>query len=205
MMWFQWLALAAILICTISCLFHFFRLLRLGKPRDYSQQRGNIGSAVRYSFTGAMSPASKESAFLYLPTYTAGIFYHIGTFLSITVLALMLLQIFPVSAGLWVAIILGITSLSGIAIFIKRLNKKELRALSNPDDYISNMLVTLFQVFTVMILIFPDFEMAYYVTASLLFLYLPIGKLKHTVYFFAARYHLGFFFGWRGIWPPKEG
>jgi hypothetical protein len=35
-------------------------------------------------------------------------------------------------------------------------------------------------------------------------LYIPAGKLRHTVYFFAARYHLGYFFGWRGVWPPGK-
>ena len=45
---------------------------------------------------------------------------------------------------------------------------------------------------------------SYYLTYSLLMLYIPIGKLRHTVYFFAARYHLGYFFGWRGVWPPAK-
>jgi hypothetical protein len=50
----------------------------------------------------------------------------------------------------------------------------------------------------------PILQSFYYLTYSLLMLYIPIGKLRHTVYFFAARYHLGYFFGWRGVWPPAK-
>jgi nitrate reductase gamma subunit len=44
----------------------------------------------------------------------------------------------------------------------------------------------------------------YYFISIILFLYLPFGKLKHAVYYFAARYHLGFFYGWRNTWKPKK-
>jgi hypothetical protein len=54
------------------------------------------------------------------------------------------------------------------------------------------------------VLIKETFAPYYFICAGLLFLYLPLGKLKHSLYFFAARYHLGFFYGWRGIWPVKN-
>jgi len=44
----------------------------------------------------------------------------------------------------------------------------------------------------------------YYISSILLFLYMPLGKLRHAVYYFAARYHLGFFYGWRNVWPNNE-
>ena len=40
--------------------------------------------------------------------------------------------------------------------------------------------------------------------AAALFFYLPLGKLKHLVYFFAARYQLGIFYGRRGVWPARR-
>ena len=90
--------------------------------------------------------------------------------------------------------------------------KKELRSLSNPDDFISNLLVTLFQIFTLLVISTPlllssyrpTVLKSYYLIFTLLMLYLPVGKLRHTVYFFAARYHLGYFFGKRGVWPPGQ-
>lgn len=198
------LALVSLSICLISCLYHLFKLIRLGKPTDYSKPIGNVSSAVSYSFTGGMSPKKKESAYMHLPTYTAGMIYHLGTFLSIALFACVLFKIqFNDTINLVLSALLVISGICGLGILIKRFLKRELRLLSNPDDYISNILVTAFQFITVVYLNFSS--PIYFVLVSLLLLYLPIGKLKHTIYFFAARYHLGFFYGRRGVWPPKQG
>jgi len=195
----------AFLICCISLAYHFFRLTRLGLPKDYSKKIGNPKSAISYSFFGAMNPMNKESAYLHFPTYTAGILYHIGTFISISLFFLFLFNISFANLLQWVLIcVLMASSASGFGIFIKRIALKKLRFLSNPDDYISNLLVTMFQVLT-LIMLFTDIISAYYfIFAGLLFLYLPLGKLKHSLYFFAARFHLGYFYGWRGVWPVKN-
>ena len=202
---FRIISLIAFLICFISLAFHFIRLIRLGSPKDYSLKRGNLKSAIAYSFVGAMNPLKKESAYLHLPTYTAGILYHIGTFTSIVIFFLFIFNISLAYTFQWVLIcILFVSSVSGLGIFLKRLTQKKLRSLSNPDDYISNILVTAFQLFTLIALISEAFAPFYFICAGLLLLYLPLGKLKHSLYFFAARYHLGFFYGWRGIWPEKS-
>lgn len=204
MFWYQWLAIAALAICLISCMYHFYRILKLGNPPEYARKAGNVGKAVRYSFTGAMSPLQKESAYLHLPTYIAGIIYHIGTFLSIIIFFIYLFDLNIVEWAYRIAVgILVASSLCGIGILIKRIMKHELRSLSNPDDYISNILVTAFQLVTAVDMIYPMWPV-YYIISALLLLYLPLGKLKHAVYFFAARYHLGYFYGWRGVWPPNH-
>jgi nitrate reductase gamma subunit len=203
MSWIYWVLYAALAICLMSFAYHFIRLVRLGKPRDLSRKAGNTGTAIVYSFTSAMSPKNKESAFLHLPTYTAGIVYHIATFLSLAAFVLILLEVHLAQTLLILFIITAFAgSISGLAILIKRMADKKLRKLSNPDDYISNLLVTLFQVMTGLALLFNGLYPIYILFAALLFLYMPIGKLKHIIYFFAARYHLGFFYGWRNVWPP---
>ena len=189
----------------VNCSFHFLRLLQLGVPRDLSKRRGEIGPAIMYSFTGAMDPRKKESAFLHLPTYSAGIIYHLGTFLSLALFILFLFKREPHGWLRWLIIgFLIISCICGMAILIKRVIKSELRSLSNPDDYISNLLVTLVQFFTAFALYNPLTFPVYFIMVSALLLYLPIGKLKHTIYFFAARYQLGVFYGWRGVWPPNK-
>ncbi len=196
--------LAAVAACLVSFAYHFMRLVRLGKPRDLSRKAGNTGAAIVYSFTSAMSPTNKESAFLHLPTYSAGIVYHIATFVSLAVMLLMVVSInFSQSLKFILAITAFAGSASGIAILVKRIADKKLRRLSNPDDYISNILVTVFQLMTGLALLFDSLYPAYLLVAALLFLYMPVGKLKHIIYFFAARYHLGFFYGWRNVWPPR--
>jgi hypothetical protein len=205
MTWYRIISLIAFLICCIILAYHFIRLIRLGSPKDFSFKRGNLKSAISYSFLGAMNPLKKESAYLHLPTYTAGIMYHIGTFISIAVFFLFLFNISFSYTFQWVLICLLIaSSISGLGIFLKRIIIKKLRFLSNPDDYISNILVTAFQVFTLIMFFKGSFALYYFICVGLLFLYLPLGKLKHSLYFFAARYHLGFFYGWRRIWPLKS-
>ncbi|MCX6159796.1 MAG: hypothetical protein NTV87_00465 [Ignavibacteriae bacterium] len=177
----------------------------MGSPKDYSHKKGNLKAAISYSFTGAMNPLRKESAYLHLPTYTAGILYHSGTFISFALYFLLLFNIEIADSIKWILIcFLTASSLSGSGILVKRITLKKLRHLSNPDDYISNLLVTVFQIFTLIVLLEESFSPYYFICISLLFLYLPIGKLKHSLYYFSARYHLGFFYGWRGIWPLKS-
>lgn len=199
------LAVFSLLVCIVSLIYHLIRLIRYGKPKDYSQERGDTRSAIMYAYTGAMNPMKKESAFMHLPTYTAGILYHLGTFLSIFLFVLFLFKLEPFGWLRWAIVgFLILSGISGFGILVKRISKQQLRALSNPDDYISNFLVTLFQLVTALTLYQVRYFPLYFIIASILLLYLPLGKLKHTVYFFAARYHLGYFFGWRGVWPPKQ-
>jgi hypothetical protein len=205
MHWYYWLAWVSLAVCLGSLLFHTIRLIKLGKPNDYSTPTGSLSSAIPYSFSGAMSPTKKESAFLHLPTYSAGIFYHLGTFLSFFIFILMLFNILITGWVAWVVSgFLFITGLCGLGVLIKRMIKKQMRVLSNPDDYISNFLVTVFQFVTACTIIFSNILSAYFVVVSVMLLYIPLSKLKHTIYFFAARYHLGYFFGWRNVWPPKQ-
>lgn len=205
MSWYIILASIALTVCVVGCLFHFMRLIKLGKPKDFSAPAGTINDAVKYSFTKAMMPSHKESAYLHLPEYSAGILFHIGAFISIFLFILNLFGIFfTFTILIWMITgLLLITSICGLYIFIARFFNKVQQQISNPDDYISNFLVTMFQVATILMLHFeiPQF---YFISASLLLFYIPFGKLKHLVYFFAARYHLGFFYGWRGTWPPKN-
>lgn len=205
MAWYQYLTLISLLFCCIGCLMHLFRLIRLGSPANYANPGVRTGSAIAYSFTGAMNPAKKESAFLHLPTYTAGILYHLGSFVSVLILILNLLIPITAGSGFWLlSIFLFVSGICGLAILIKRIVKPSLRSLSNPDDYLSNLLVTLFQLTTALSLIIPTARPVYFIVSAILFFWFPVGKLRHAVYFFAARYHLGLFFGRRGVWPPKS-
>lgn len=204
MLWYHYLSLVALITCLVTLGYHLTRVIRAGKPQDWSQRVGNLQASVVYSFTGAMSPAKKESAYLHLPTYTAGMIFHLGTFLAIALFFIFILKFAKINiVYIILASVLAISTLCGVAILIKRMVKPSLRSLSSPDDYISNALVTLFQASTVMMLLIPETETVYFVITALLLFYIPVGKLRHAIYFFAARYHLGVFFGHRNVWPPK--
>jgi len=167
--WYHLIALVSLCICLGICLFHFFRLVRLGKPIDYSTPAGSVSNAIKYSFTGAMSPVKKESAFLHLPTYIAGIIYHLGTFLALLLFFPLLLGMqFNTLFSLIVSLFLLASVGFGLGLFIKRIAKKGLRDLSSPDDYISNALVSLFQLMTILVLIFPSFAPVFLICSALI-------------------------------------
>lgn len=207
MIWYQWFALASAAIGLAGCAWFLYRLLSLGNVKDSSVKAGSTKMGIAYAFTGAMSPARKESAFLHLPTYVAGILYHLGTFLSLALFVVIFGGTFPEGIyALVLAVFLTVCGLSGLSILAKRIIKKELRLLSNADDYISNIVVTLFHLISAALMIRPELIIAYHLVGGILMIYIPVGKLRHVVFFFAARYHLGYFFGWRNVWPagPKN-
>jgi len=204
MIWYHWFAIFCLLSCSVACFYHLIRLIRLGNPIDFSKKRGDTGKAIAYAFTGAMNPVKKESAYLHLPTYTAGILFHLGTFTGLILFIFVLFgMILAYPYNIILIVFFLITGISGTSILIKRIVNYRLRALSNPDDFISNVLVTIFQFISALMLTNIAVLPFYFIMSGILLIYLPFGKLKHTVYFFAARYHLGFFYGWRGVWPPK--
>lgn len=208
MYWYHYLGLAALVVFAIAMLWHFLRLIREGNPKDFSKKTGNLVKAEAYAYTTAMMPNHKETAYLHIPTFTAGALFHIGTFISILLFAVFFF-ISPAQFPLWLSRILTVCILAGAAcgtgLLIKRMVVKKMRDLSHFDDYLSNFLTTLFQLFTILYLMLPHmFAPVYYIEVTVLLLYMPIGKLRHVLYFFAARYHLGRFYGWRNVWPPKK-
>ena len=231
MNYFIYLSYATLLFCLVFCFIHFLRLIKLGAPKDLSEKKGNIAAAILYSNTGAMLPMQKESAYKHLPTYTAGILFHIGSFVALLCFLILIPDVFTSDAvsifffrqpfvSALIAFCLWGSACCGIGLIIKRISSKNLRPISNVDDYLSTILVTLFQIISALLFTFYAFDQylhkylshgthvgvfcTYFLIAALLFLYLPFGKLKHVVYYFAARYHLGFFYGRRGTWPPKS-
>lgn len=111
----------------------------------------------------------------------------------------------------WFRLILGlgllVSTCCGIGMFIKRVTTKEMRYLSNPDDYISICLVTFFLFTSALAMLFPLVSFTkplVFIVATIVFCYIPFGKLRHFLYFFSARYHLGAFYGKRGVWSMKK-
>lgn len=208
----QYLAIAAVCYCVVAMFVHFLRIVRLGVPKDKSEPSGSVAEGVVYSNTTAMLPNHKESAYLHLPSYAVGILFHIGIFTSL--MLFLLLFFTPIrewlADGCWryaIAALPAVGTVCGIILFVKRLISNKLKTFSTPDDFISVVLVALFQCFTTLYTLFPTsnlLHILYYISCILLFLYMPLGKLRHAVYFFAARFHLGFFYGRRNVWPEKK-
>ena len=90
----QYFAIAAAAICICSLFVFFLKIIRLGKPNDLSEKSGDTGKGILYSNTVAMMPQNKESAYLHIPGYAAGMLFHIGTFLSMLIFVLSFFPFF---------------------------------------------------------------------------------------------------------------
>ncbi|MCR4964030.1 MAG: hypothetical protein K6A41_00060 [Bacteroidales bacterium] len=209
----QYIALAAVLFCICGLLSFFIKIVKLGKPNDLSEKSGDVTKGVIYANTKAMMPQNKESAFLHLPEYAAGILFHIGSFMSLLVFVLSFFPFFNRWIGgddkihYLIALLPLIGCICGYILLVRRAVVKEMSSWSTLDDYISNFLTSTFQLMTLLYLVFPcskAINILYYIACILLLCYMPFGKLRHVVYYFAARFHLGFFYGWRNVWPPKK-
>jgi len=201
----HWILIACFGAFVGASLFMCARVAVSARAFDPSKPRRSAWAGVAYSFTGAMSPLKKESARRHWPTYLLGLFFHGGVFFAFAwLVALFLDTRAPLPLARISAACLLATALCGAALLVKRIVKSNLRRLSCPDDYFSNMLVVGFQVLTAAAVVDASVTGALFVYAAALFLYIPLGKLRHAIYFPLARIYLGEFFGRRGVWGAKR-
>jgi hypothetical protein len=151
-----------------------------------------------------MMPWAKESARRHLPTFAAGVVYHLGLAAGFVVL---------IAAGsgaalpdAWrVALLMSIAAgaLAGAALLAKRAATPSLRAISTPDDVVASVLVTAFLIAAAVALIDSRFTASFLGVSVVLLLYIPVGKIRHCFLFFCSRFTFGRFFGRRGILPQQ--
>lgn len=201
----RWICAGGTAVFILSAFYQVMLVTLRGKNDEWSAARGSVREGMIYSLTGAMAPWKKETAFLHLPTYGAGIVYHIGSFVAFGWLAI---HCFGIGIPAWIRIISIAVFLasvvSGAGILLKRFINPRLQKLSVPDDYFSNGLVTGFQIVSLLVLLRKVETQVLFFYAGLLFLYIPVGKLRHVIFFFIARLYLGRYYGKRGIWPPSR-
>ncbi|MCK4908640.1 MAG: hypothetical protein KAS70_01960 [Planctomycetes bacterium] len=203
------LTLTAAVFCFISL--GIMILITVSKLRqDLSEPRGSSTAGIIYAFTKGLMPQAKESASHHLLSYTAGILFHIGILAAFCFSVIIYLVLTEIAIPDWLLflivalIIVGLTSGSGL--LIKRFVNKRLRAISNFDDYFSNIIVNVFLLST-LIFLFSDSNAMLrimYIVEGILFLYIPFGKLRHSAYFFATRIMFGTFYGRRGVLPANR-
>lgn len=179
--------------CALLLGAQLMRARAYGRRRLFAPASGDPAAGVRYAFTGAMLPWAKESVRMNPASYAAGIAYHAG-------LASAFALVFVPARALAALALVG--TLGGCALLVKRLVKPQLRGLSNADDFISNVLATGFSALAAASILAPAAARALPWACGALLVYIPLGKIRHCVFFFLSRYHLGAFFGRRGTFPP---
>ncbi|MBA4377624.1 MAG: hypothetical protein C0395_03065 [Gemmatimonas sp.] len=164
---------------------------------------GSATRGVLYAFGPGMSPLAKESTRTHPWAYALGVAYHLGVFAAFGYLLLLLLGVdVAPTAALGVPLLAG--ALGGLGLFVRRYASAPLRGLSVPDDAIANLLTTGFVALAAARLRSPAAEPALLAAAMLLLCYVPLGKIRHCVFFFLSRRHLGRHFGRRGTFPVRH-
>lgn len=179
--------------CALLLAAQVLRTRSYGRKKLHAPASGDPAAGVRYAFTGAMLPWAKESVRMNPGSYAAGMLYHAGIFAAFTSLLLP----FRTLGALALA-----GAIAGAVLLGKRILKAHLRGLSNPDDFVSNGLATGFAALAGTAAFVPAAAPARVWGCAALLFYIPLGKIRHCVFFFLSRYHLGAFFGRRGSFPP---
>lgn len=185
--------------------FAWLRARSFGRRVLLAPAAGSPAAGVRHAFTAAMLPQAKESVRLHLLSYAAGVVFHLGTFVALGLLATTLAGIRLPAALTGVAAIATLAGAAGgLGLLGKRVATPHLRGLSAADDYLANLLTTAFAALAGAASLQPSLQPAWFVATVLLFAYLPVGKIRHCVFFFSSRAYLGAFFGHRGTFPPRR-
>ena len=159
---------------------------------------------MRYAFTQGMAPWAKESVMLNLPSYGAGMAFHAGVLTAFGLLAAALAGPGPAASSCSGARVLTLAGAAGgLGLLVKRLCTPSCGDCPARTTMLSNLLSSLFALLAFVL----DLQRRVrrdsgWPRPSLLLVYAPLGKIRHCLFFFTTRYHLGAFFGRRGTFPP---
>lgn len=192
-------------IAIASLVYMVVRTFAFGSPSHYAKARGASRRGIQYAMGRGMMPWEKESAGRHLLTYAAGILYHTGVFMAVIYLFLIILNVGlpawfdPILQGIF-----GVSLFCGISLLIKRYAVTKMRSISCIDDYVANILVDGFLALALIHTLAPGLISFLYIWSVLLFLYMPVGKIRHCFFFFYVRILFGIFFGRRNVFPPQK-
>lgn len=168
--------------------------------KELARPQGKTAKGIAYALGPGLLPWAKESAGKHLPSYLGGIIYHAGIFSGFLVLSASIFSWnFPFQLKIFIQIILLSGLAAGIALLIKRVTMGKMRAISCPDDYSANIIVDVFVLAALLRTFSENFAVVFYLISMLLFIYIPVGKIRHCVFFFISRMIFGKFFGRRGV------
>ncbi len=183
------------------------RAARAGLPELHAPAAGAASRGILYGFTGAMLPSRKESVSRHPLSFAAGVLLHLGiaaSFLSVLASMLAAPAAFP-AGGIALAAATGTGLAAGLFLLAKRVASADLREISPPDDYVANLAIgaLLASAVAFWIGLLPGAGLR--IVAALVLFYVPLGKLRHAVFFYLARADLSARLGLRGVYPPRGG
>lgn len=174
-------------------------------PADKSPLKGNPSQGIAYAFTLGMMPWAKESTRIHMVAYLRGIGFHVGIFAAIGALLISpFWGSLPTLLTTLLAVVIGLGALLGAAGGIMRILEHNLRRLSIPDDHFAVWLVTIWMAIDALAVWNEAFLVSFYILSAITLAYVPLGKIRHCLYFFFSRTFFGKFFGRRAVFPHAE-
>lgn len=199
------IVIAALMISAAVMAAVILKNFSFGKKPLFAAPKANPKKGVAYALGQGMMPWEKESAKKHIPTYIVGFIYHFGIFAAFFYLILQILSIQIDAKGVLILkLLMAVGFVSGLGLLIKRSSFNYMRKISCPDDFLANVLVDIFLVFSIMVLYFDNLRSLFYLSAIILLLYIPVGKIRHCFFFFYSRILFGRFFGRRGVYPRSQ-
>lgn len=205
MLFFQLLALAGLIAGLFGIYFRYTETKRRAVPADNSPIKGSLSNGLKYAFTTGMMPWAKESTRIHVLAYLRGIGFHIGIFTAIGAVIISPLREYLPSLLSWILFwVLTIGAILGAAGGVMRIVEHNLRGLSLPDDHFAVWLTTLFMTLAGLAVLNEAFMIPMYIVSAITFVYVPLGKIRHCLYFFFSRLFFGKFFGRRAVLPHPQ-
>ncbi len=199
------LALVGLLAAIYGITRRYVETKRRALPADRSPLKGNPAQGVSYAFTTGMMPWAKESTRIHAIAYLRGIGFHVGIFAALAALIISpAWGLLPGWLATLLAIVISLGAVLGAAGGVMRIAEHNLRGLSTVDDHFAVWIVTLFMALAALAIWNPALLVAFYLVSAVMLIYLPLGKIRHCLYFFFSRTFFGKFFGRRGVLPHPE-
>ena len=172
---------------------------------DRSAARGEPWRGLLYAFTLGMMPWAKESTRRHMVAYVRGIVFHLGIFAALAAFVLSPWWTLAPEPLRWaVGAASAVGAACGFAGDVMRRIERNLAAISTPDDHAAVLVVSAFLAATAAALFSAVWLPAMHVTAALMLFYMPLGKIRHCIYFFFSRRFFGLFLGRRDVIHPAE-
>ena len=201
----QLLAIAAVVFSIVAFAIRLRTFVMLTVPQERSQPKGDPKAGVAYALSLGMMPWAKESTRRHALAYLRGVGFHLTVFLVLVLfLASPWLGLMPGALRIVMAFLCGLGSLLALLGFISRFVEESLKALSTLDDYFAILLVSILLGSATATLLNLDLLPIFYLVCALTFIYMPLGKIRHCIYFVFSRLFFGRFFGRRAILPHSQ-
>lgn len=174
-------------------------VLRRGYKLELGAPKGSPRRGILYSLTFSMLPWKKDSTRRHPWSYAAGMGMHLGVFATVVYALGQRFASWPAAVETVFGVVAGIGFACALGLFLKRGSTPYMHAISNPDDFLSNLLVELYLLGGCLTVFLPPAVGFWRLTAILLLVYVPLGKIYHMILFFVSRTLFGLQFGRRGV------